>query len=102
MRRMARTNDVLEDLANWYAVPGDAAAMDDRAPSPRWLVPQGIIDLKAAVRRGLVHVVEAFLAWHDRARERRALMEMSDQMLRDIGISRTDACREAGRPFWRS
>jgi uncharacterized protein YjiS (DUF1127 family) len=54
------------------------------------------------VRRGLLHIIEAFLAWHDRARERRALMEISDQMLRDLGISRADACREAARPFWRS
>ena len=51
---------------------------------------------------GLLHIVEAFLAWHDRARERRALMEMSDPMLRDVGISRADAYREAARPFWRS
>jgi uncharacterized protein YjiS (DUF1127 family) len=95
---MARTNDVLDDLAKWYAVPGDAAAIADRAPSPRWFA---TADITAAVRRGLVQIAEAFLAWHDQARERRAPMELSDQMLRDVGISRTDAHREGARPFWR-
>ena len=40
--------------------------------------------------------------WQDRARERRALRELSDSMLKDIGISRVDANREATKPFWRS
>ena len=99
---MARTKDVLDDLAEWYGVPGDSAAMNNRDPSSRWFVRQATIDLPAAVRRGLMQIAEAFLAWHDRARERRALMELSDHMLHDLGISRADACREAARPFWRS
>jgi uncharacterized protein YjiS (DUF1127 family) len=49
------------------------------------------------VREGFVRIVEALLAWHDRARERRSLMELSDQTLRDIGISRAQALGEAAR-----
>ena len=41
------------------------------------------------------------MAWHHRARQRRVLMELSDHLLRDIGISRADALAEATRPFWR-
>lgn len=33
-------------------------------------------------------------------RSRRLLLEMSDEQLKDIGISRSDACREGLRPFW--
>ncbi len=34
------------------------------------------------------------------ARERRALTQMSDEALNDIGLSRIDAEREASRSFW--
>ena len=46
----------------------------------------------------LVAVVEQLLAWHDRARQRRALLRLSDDMLSDIGISRAEALKEAGKP----
>ena len=35
-----------------------------------------------------------------RRRSRLALMELSDDMLKDIGVSRSEAFREANRPFW--
>ena len=41
------------------------------------------------------------LLWHERARQRRQLLELDDDMLRDIGITRADAVGEAGKPFWR-
>jgi len=39
-------------------------------------------------------------AWHDRARQRHALLSLSDLELRDIGISRADASGEGDKPFW--
>jgi uncharacterized protein YjiS (DUF1127 family) len=45
-------------------------------------------------------VLAVVLRWHEMRRQRRALLELSDQMLKDIGISRADAMREAARPFW--
>ena len=36
----------------------------------------------------------------DRRRSRLALLEMSDEQLKDIGISRADAYREAHIPLW--
>lgn len=33
-------------------------------------------------------------------RERRALLALSDHALKDIGLSRADAYREASRPLW--
>ena len=46
------------------------------------------------LRRGLVAGLE-------RARQRRALQRLSDQMLKDIGLTRRDAEFETGKPFWR-
>ena len=40
-------------------------------------------------------------AWAERRRERRALLRLSDAMLKDIGLGRGDAFREAAKPFWR-
>ena len=35
-----------------------------------------------------------------RRRSRRALLEMTDEQLKDIGLSRAEAHGEAYRPFW--
>jgi uncharacterized protein YjiS (DUF1127 family) len=37
----------------------------------------------------------------ERWRQRRALAEIDDRMLRDMGISRSQAMAEAAKPFWR-
>ena len=34
------------------------------------------------------------------ARQRRALMRLGDQALKDFGASRADAWHEGGRPWW--
>lgn len=44
--------------------------------------------------------IELVLVWHEVARQRRALLELDERLLKDIGISRADAEREAIRPFW--
>jgi len=48
-------------------------------------------------------VVAAF-AWLEdkleKRRSRRVLRDMSDHQLKDIGLSRADAAKEAARPFW--
>lgn len=47
-------------------------------------------------------IAEIGLQWIDRGRQRRQLAELSDHMLRDIGLTRADAWAEADKPFWRS
>ena len=37
---------------------------------------------------------------HERWRQRQALLELDDQLLRDIGITRDEAIREAQKGFW--
>jgi uncharacterized protein YjiS (DUF1127 family) len=41
------------------------------------------------------------MTWLDRARQRRRLAELSDHMLRDIGLTRADVWAEVDKPFWR-
>ncbi len=41
-------------------------------------------------------------AWSERHRQRRALLELNDHMLKDIGIGRSEAYCEGRKPFWRS
>jgi uncharacterized protein YjiS (DUF1127 family) len=40
--------------------------------------------------------------WRQRARERRALAELSERELADFGASSADVYRELSTPFWRS
>ena len=49
--------------------------------------------------RGLLATLER---WAERHRQRRALLELSDSMLKDIGISYADAWQEGRKPFWRA
>jgi uncharacterized protein YjiS (DUF1127 family) len=37
----------------------------------------------------------------DRQRQRRALLELDDHLLNDIGVSRGEAIAEGRKPFWR-
>jgi uncharacterized protein YjiS (DUF1127 family) len=40
--------------------------------------------------------------WRRRIESRRELAGLCDRALRDIGITRVDAMREADKPFWRA
>ena len=40
--------------------------------------------------------------WRRRSYDRRALLLMSDEELKDMGISLYEAYREARKPFWRA
>jgi uncharacterized protein YjiS (DUF1127 family) len=46
-------------------------------------------------------LVEAPFVWLERLQDRRRLAELDDHMLRDIGISRSEAEQVASTPFWR-
>jgi len=58
--------------------------------------PRARADFTHPIRRAL----RQFGAWHERARMRRALREMDDRMLADIGLTRSEADTEARKPFW--
>lgn len=47
-------------------------------------------------------LLDLLLLWHARATQRHHLAQLDDAMLKDIGLSRIDAEREAAKPFWRA
>lgn len=51
--------------------------------------------------RVLVDIAGVIALWHERSRQRRALMKLDDRLLSDIGIARSEAEYEADKPFWR-
>lgn len=50
----------------------------------------------------LARALDTVLLWHERARQRRQLLQLDDVMLRDIGVGRSDVTGEASKPFWRA
>jgi uncharacterized protein YjiS (DUF1127 family) len=47
-------------------------------------------------------ILDTLVAWQRRAADRRQLASMEETMLKDMGVSRLDAEREAAKPFWRA
>jgi len=43
----------------------------------------------------------ALWLWMERVRQRRALADLDDRLLRDIGLTRADVWLEIKKPFWR-
>src|SRR5262245_20037225 len=89
---------------------------EDRAHLYAWWIPanqevvmQGHVGIPArgpSTARGLslgawtAAAVSLLWRWHELASQRRALLALDERMLKDIGISRAEAEREASRPFW--
>ena len=70
------------------AVPTIRASRLDKAPA-------------AASRNPLLAgLLRRFAFCVSRWRQRRALADLPDHLLRDIGVTREQAAREASRPFW--
>ena len=49
----------------------------------------------------LVQAYEQVLSWLERVHQRRHLAQLSDHMLKDIGLTRADVEAELSKPFWR-
>ena len=45
-------------------------------------------------------VLAKILFWGEILRQRKQLSKMDDYLLKDIGVSRVEAAREANRKFW--
>lgn len=68
-------------------------------------LPMHLDQVRANGRAASLQVLAAALmsllaAWHGRLSERRALADLDDRMLRDIGITRAQASAETGKPIW--
>jgi uncharacterized protein YjiS (DUF1127 family) len=47
-----------------------------------------------------VRLMDLFALWAARAHERRMLAALDERALHDLGLSRAEAEREAGKAFW--
>ena len=67
-----------------------------QATDPATPPPQSSSGITPAVRR------RGWWSWLDRRHERFALRELADDphLLEDLGLTRDEALREAGKPFW--
>lgn len=63
-------------------------------------VPQ--LEIRPGLRHWLRTVIATGELWLERARERRELMRLNQHMLRDLGITRTQAEVEGQKPFWQA
>lgn len=60
-------------------------------------------DSIVAIAQAVLSSLASMIAiWLNRQQGRRDLSELDDRLLADVGISRADALREAGKPFWRT
>ena len=55
----------------------------------------------SGLRRALSALAAHAEACVSRARQRRALADLDDRLLRDIGLTAYDVTHEADKPFWR-
>jgi len=58
------------------------------------------IDPAAMLKRRVANLFTVVTTWLERAHQRRQLLDLDDRLLKDIGISRTDALAAGARPFW--
>lgn len=59
-------------------------------------------DFPAEAARMLAGATRVVSLWQARGQQRRKLKDMTDEQLRDIGVSRIEALREGSKPFWRA
>jgi uncharacterized protein YjiS (DUF1127 family) len=69
-------------LTNFHVLPRDTTARPRRTGAPARL-------------RSL------FRLWRRRVRERRALADLTERVLRDLCLTRVDVMNELSKPFWR-
>ena len=79
-------------------------------PNTRTLLPRGIAPVvpshwKARLSGHIAGTRSTVGRWFARSRQRRALREIAERndfhLLKDIGVSREEALREADKAFWR-
>jgi len=78
-------------------LPAEALSIPPpEAPAPAISLHQYSSWLSPPVRR------QGWWCWLDRQHERKALREIADDphLLKDIGLTREQALREAAKPFW--
>ena len=50
---------------------------------------------------GVFQLLHTIKKYNSIAKQRQALLNLTDEQLDDIGVSREEAIQEAGKPFWK-
>lgn len=74
--------------------------MENTTVCTQFRIEQGRFGAGWAARPSASGLLLRIHRWRELHRQRRELERLSDEMLKDIGISRVDALREAQRSFW--
>ena len=88
-------------MTHWtdtFATRQTARRMHGRARGTTNLAPATVM---GKVIWAVNRAIRVLFVWQERSRSRFELAQLNDRMLRDIGLSRVDALREASKPFWR-
>ena len=76
-----------------------------RRLSFRDIAPNALVHSKARLSGVIAGTRSTVGRWFTHSRQRRALREIAERndfhLLKDIGVSRQEAFREADKPFWR-
>ncbi len=62
----------------------------------------GVEHFSGPVRAAALRGFATLLLWRERAKQRPALAQLDDRMLRDVGLSPADVLWESRKPFWRA
>jgi len=54
------------------------------------------------VKKDVLQLLNLLWTWHERSRQRFKMKQLSDETLKDIGLSRADIEAEAHKPFWKA
>lgn len=57
--------------------------------------------LRIETRSPLARTLDKVIFWHERARQRRTLLQLEDHLIADMGLDRAEVQQEARKPFWR-
>ena len=66
---------------------------------------QASVQKKVSIQYFIKHKIESGLdmiqLWIDRHHQRQQLAQLSEHMLKDIGLTRADVYKEIHKPFWK-
>ena len=97
-------HDGSRHLVDANAHPSEASTPEAAATARNigpWRLRQALGRILGAALRSTERLVALPPQWRERARGRQHLHELSDHMLRDLGLSRADVEHEVSKWFWR-
>ncbi|WP_219061667.1 DUF1127 domain-containing protein [Pseudomonas sp. UMAB-08] len=65
-----------------------------------YVLVQGRVNRSSLGTRLISMITRQLLRWYELHRQRQQLASLSDDALKDIGLSRADTQQEVERPFW--